>query len=257
MSDTLKRLQTISHRLHKDKSEVATSFLSTLKESLAKRGYRADLALGTEARSTSGAFSAHVSFDSRLGIPSEKDLITLVAQAYPTHEIQWEMAEVDTENGVVAMHLEPGIEVLPISSLTEIPPEFKAMGTGLYKRAVDHTVNEIWTLKKGDDGLALYRNHDDVEIVAEENSLRAGDIANTPYGPAKIIRFDDQGNAIVLVGEKKRLIAAKDLGMYSIEKEKTKLKDYYSEAYGDAEFASGLVEDYTTRSKNTKTKKKK
>ena len=44
--------------------------------------------------------------------------------------------------------------------------------------------------------------------------------------------------------------------MYSVESEKTKLKDYYAEAYGDADFASGLVEDYTTRSKK-KTKKSK
>jgi len=251
MNDNLKKLQKISHRLHKSNTEVASSFLSTLKGALAKRGYRADLGLATTAKSTAGAFSAYVSFDNRLGTPSEKDLITLVAQAYPTHDIAWEMADVDTESGTVSLHLEPGIEVIPVSSIKEIPPEFKSIGTALYKRAVDQTVSEIWTLKKTDDGMALYRSHDDVEITAEENQLRAGDVAETPYGLAKIIRFDDQGNAIVLVGENKRLVAKNDLGMYSIEKEKTKLKDYYSEAYGDAQFAQGLVEDFTTRDKKT------
>jgi hypothetical protein len=177
--------------------------------------------------------------------------MALVAQSYPTHEIDWELVEVDSDLGVVLLTLQPSTEVVPISSISEIPPEFKSIGTGLYKRAADATgnVQEIWTLKRGDDGLVLYRNNDDVEIEAKEDGFKAGDVANTPYGPGRILRFDEMGNAFVQVGNKKRLVAAKELGIYSIEKEKKKLTDYYSEAYGDPEFAKALTERYDTRKK--------
>jgi len=245
----IKRLQAISHRLHRDRTSVATDFVTGLKAALAKRGYRADLQISTEAKSTISRFSAAVPFDTQLGHPSEEDLMTLVAQAYPTHEIDWDLVEVDSDNGIVLLQLQPSTEVVPVHSISEIPPEFKSIGTGLYKRAADASgnVHEIWTLKRGDDGLVLYRTNDDVEIEAAEDTFKAGDVANTPYGPGRILRFDDKGNAFVQVGNKKRFVAGNELGIYSIEKEKKKLTDYYSEAYGDPEFAKALTEKYDTR----------
>lgn len=250
MSSKLKRLQAISHRLHKNESEVASEFVSGLQAALAQRGYRADLTITTDARSTVGRFTASIPFDPQLGHPSEDDLITLVAQNYPDHEIDWELAQVDDDLAVVMLSLDPATEIIPVTNISEIPPEFKPIGTGLYKRAVDVTgnVQEIWTLKRGDDGLVLYRNNDDVEIEAREEGLKAGDIANTPYGPGRIIRFDETGNAFVQVGNKKRLVAGSELGMYSVDSEKKKLTDYFSEAYGDAEFAKALTKKYDTRS---------
>ena len=245
----MKRLQAISHRLHKDRTSVANDFVVGLKAALSKRGYRADLQISTNAKSTANKFSASVPFDTQLGHPSEEDLITLVAQAYPTHEIDWELVEVDSDLGLVLLNLQPSTEVVPVTSISEIPPEFTSIGTGLYKRAVDTSgkVQEIWTLKRGDDGLMLYRNNNDVEIEAKEEGFKAGDVANTPYGPGRILRFDEMGNAFVQVGNKKRLVAGKELGMYSIDKEKNKLTQYYSEAYGDPEFAKALTENYTKR----------
>jgi len=248
-SAKIKRLQAISHRLHKDRTSVATEFVSGLKAALSKRGYRADLVISTTAKSTVSRFRASVPFDTNLGHPSEEDLMGLVAQSYPTHEIDWELVEVDSDLGLVLLTLEPSTEIIPVNSISEIPPEFKSIGTGLYKRAVDASgnVHEVWTLKRGDDGLVLFRNNDDVEIEAKEDGFKAGDIANTPYGPGRILRFDDHGNAFVQVGNKKRLVAGKELGVYSIEKEKKKLTDYYSEAFGDPEFAKALTENYDTR----------
>jgi len=245
----MKRLQAISHRLHRDRTSVATEFVTGLKAALSKRGYRADLEISTAAKSTVSRFSASVPFDTQLGHPSEEDLMALVAQSYPMHEIDWELVEVDSDNGTVLLNLQPSTEVVPIQSISEIPPEFKSIGTGLYKRAADASgnVQEVWTLKRGDDGLVLYRNHDDVEIEAKEEGFKAGDVANTPYGPGRILRFDDTGNAFVQVGNKKRLVAAGELGMYSLDKEKKKLTDYYTEAYGDPEFAKALTENYNTR----------
>lgn len=251
--ENLKRLQTMSHRTHRSQTEVAKEFVAGLKKALAKRGYRADLAIATDARSTAGTFTAAVRFDPQLGHPAEEDIISLVASKYPQHEIDWELAEVDSDQGIVLLSLNPSAEVIPIKSLSEIPPEFRSIGTGLYKRAVDTTgkVSEIWTLKKGEDGLFLYRNNDDIEVQAEEG-LKAGDIANTPYGPGRIIRFDDAGNAFVQVGNASRIVAAKELGIYSIEKEKKLLTDYYAQTYGDESFAEALVKDYTTNKKNKK-----
>jgi len=248
---TMKRLQAISHRLHNDRTSVASEFVTGLKAALGKRGYRADLELSTEAKSTISRFSAAVPFNKELGHPSEEDLMSLVAQSYPTHEIAWDLVEVDSDNGIVLLQLEPSTEVVPVKSISEIPPEFTSIGTGLYKRAADASgnVQEIWTLKRGDEGLMLYRNNDDIEIESKEDGFKAGDVANTPYGPGRILRFDDMGNAFVQVGNKKRLVAAKELGMYSVEKEKKKLTDYYTEAYGDPEFAKALTEKYDTRKK--------
>jgi hypothetical protein len=246
----MKRIQAISHRLHRDRTSVATEFVTGLKAALAKRGHRADLAISTDAKSTANRFTASVPFDVQLGHPAEEDLMTLVAQSYPNHEIDWEMVQVDSDLGVVLLTLEPSTEVVPIASISEIPPEFKSIGTGLYKRAADASgnVQEIWTLKRGDDGLMLYRNNDDVEIEANDDSdFKAGDVANTPYGPGRIIRFDELGNAFVQVGNNKRLVAAGELGIYSIEKEKKKLTEYFSEAYGDPEFAKALTDNYDTR----------
>lgn len=246
----LKRLQSISHRTNPNQTEVAKQFVHGLRAALAKRGYRADLSIATDARSTMGKFTASVAFNPELGHPSEDDLVTLVAQSYPAHEIDWEMVEVDSDQGTVVMMLQPAQEVIPVSSMASIPAEFKSIGTGLYKRAVDSTVSEIWTLKKTDDGLALYRSPDDIEVQAEDNQIKAGDVVNTPYGPGKVVRLDEVGNAYCLVGSRKHLIALKDLGVFDINKEKGKLKEYYAQIYGD-QFAQDLVDSYTTN-KNIK-----
>lgn len=251
----MKRLQQISHRVNRDQTEVAKSFLGGLQKHLASRGHRADLKITTKARDTSGRFRASVKFDSRLGYPSDDDLLTLVAQSYPTHEIDWDLADVDMDLGLVLLQLEPSVEVVPVESMGQIPPEFKPIGSGIYKRARDASgnVNEIWTLSKGPDGLMLYRNEDDLEVSAEDESgFRAGDVVNTPYGPGRIQRFDEVGNAIVTVGSKKRLVAAGDMYKYDIKKEKKKLEDYFATAYGDRAWAQALMEDYTTKHKKNK-----
>ena len=253
-TELLQRIKNASHRVHRSKAESENQFLSGLKAVLASRGHRADLALSTDARDTQGSFSASVRFDATLGYPTENHLLTLVAQAYPTHDIAWDMAQVDSESGIVILQLEPAMEVIPLASLDEIPAEFKPIGTGLYKRAVDASerVHEIWTLKGGDDGLMLYRNNDDLEIVADEEGFKAGDVVNTPEGVGKIVRFDEIGNAFVQIGNQKRLIAGSELRPYDINKEKKKLEDYYAEAFGSRDLATSMVEDFATRQKKRK-----
>lgn len=244
MKDLGKRLKMMSQRVNRDRTDAAKEFLSTLKKQLGERKYRADLQLVTASKSTRGRFSAEIRFNPQLGHPAEKDVITLVAQSYPSHDIDWEVLEVDTANGIVSLMLEPSVEVMPVESVKSIPAEFVSIGTGLYKRARDASgkVNEIWTLKKGEGGLALYRNPNDLEVTAEDESgFRAGDVVNTPYGVGRIQRFDDLGNAFVQVGTKQRLVGAVDLQKYDIDKERSKLKDYYAEAYGDPSFADALV----------------
>lgn len=250
MSKTdLKRLQAISHRMNPNHTEISKQFLHGLKSALAKRGYRADLSISTDSRNTLGTFTASVSFNPDLGHPGEEDLVTLVAQSYPAHEIDWELVEVDSDQGTVVMMLQPSQEVIPVSSVVSIPAEFKSIGTGLYKRAVDSTVSEIWTLKKTDDGLALYRSQNDIEVHAEDNQIKAGDVVNTPYGPGKVVRLEEgTDNAYVLVGNKKRLVAGKDLLPYDIDKEKSKLMEYYKQIYGP-EFSEDLIKNYVTRNK--------
>jgi hypothetical protein len=242
----MKRLQKIGQRVNMDQTEVASEFISTLKQTLAKRGYRADLSLTTDARSTAGHFCASVRFDKELGYPSDKDLMTLVAQSYPQHEIDWELAQVDPDMGIVVLNLEPSVECVPVKDINSIPPDFKSIGAGLYKRAADTTgkVHEIWTLSKGDEGLVLYKNNKDLDIQAEEEGFKAGDVVMTADGRCgRIIKFDDFNNAFVQIGKQKQLVAATELQKYSIEDEKKKLTDFYTQIYGP-DFASALTNSY-------------
>ncbi len=252
----LKRLQKISHRVNYDQTELATEFIGGLKAALAKRGYRADLSIATNARSTVGTFTASVRFDTSLGHPTEEDLVSLVAKSYNTHEIDWELAEVDSDQGLILMSLKPSVEMIPIKSIQEIPPEFKAIGTGIYKRAVDSTVSEIWELKRGEDGLFMYKKNDDMEVKADEGGFKAGDCVVTPYGIGKIVRFTDEGNAYVLCGNTKHLVCGRELEPYRIEKEKKLLEEYYSAMYGDVNFARELTKSTEQLLRPTNPKKK-
>lgn len=242
----MKRLQAISHRTHQTHTDLAKEFLLTLKAKLARRKYRADLSLVTAAKSTEGSFSAEVKYNAMLGHPSEDDLLTLVAQSYPTHEINWELIDVDSGAGIVTMMLDPAVEVVPVKDLKSIPPEFTPIGTALYKRASDTTgkVNEIWKLTKTNNGLALFRNNDDIEVTAEEDTgFKSGDVVKTPNGVGIIKRMDELDNAFVQIGNNMHLIGASDLEKYDVDKDRTLLQKYYEQLYGK-EFADQLVKSF-------------
>lgn len=252
-SELRSRLRKINHGTNLDKKELSREFFSGLQKKLKARGYRADLKLTTDARSTKGKFKAHVKFDPKLGHPDETDLLALVAQDYPKHQVDWELAQIDPDSGIVVMVLEPSMEVIPVASINAIPPEFRPIGTALYKRAADPSgkVNEIWTLKKDRDGhMCLFRNPEDIEVHAEEdNSFKANDVVDTPYGYGRIVRFDDAGNAFVQLGHQTRLCAKDDLKPYKKQKEESKLADMFEMIYGDREFAKALVDDYGRKDK--------
>lgn len=244
----MKQLQALSHRLNRNQTDLAQEFMDMLKTKLAERKYRADLNFVTAAKNTQGSFNAEIRYNPELGYPDEQDLLTLVAQNAPDHDINWELVDVDEGSGLVTLFLEPSVEVLPVTSVKAIPSEFVAIGTGIYKRAADNTgkVHEIWTLKKGEDGLALYRSQHDLEVTADDDGgFKAGDIVFTEeYGPGRIQRFDDLGNAFVTVGNKTHLVAAMDLKKYDKSKEESALRDYFAQAYGDPSFADALVKNY-------------
>lgn len=240
----LQRLHACNHRQDVMETRVSQDIMKGLRAHLEKRGYRADLKLVTASKNTEGSFHAEVKFRADLGFPAEQDLMAIVAQSYPQHQIEWETAEVDANAGIVLLNLNQSVECVPISSMKEIPSEFVSIGAGIYKRAADTTgqVMEIWKLKKDDAGsLALYRNHDDVEVTASDEEFRAGDVVNTPYGCGKITRFDDLGNAFVQIGNKMHLVAADEVQDYDINKERKALTDYYAQAVGDTDFANALT----------------
>jgi len=239
------RLQAISHRQSANSSEMRGRFLSNLRDKLAERKYRADMTLSTDDQDTARKFAAVVRYNPALGYPSEYDLMSIVAQSYSDHNIDWEHINVDEANGVVMLYLQPSVEVIPVNSVKEVPPEFTAIGTALYKRAADASgkVQEIWSLKKTDNGLALYRSPEDLEVTAEGSSGPVkGSVVDTPYGPAIVQRFDEMGNVFVQVGNKTHLVAATDTMPYDIDKERKALEDYYAQVYGDREFAKELVQ---------------
>lgn len=239
-----KRLQAVSHKVNRHQNLATKEALSAVRDKLRERGYRADLQLSVKP-GFKGRASAEVRFEPTLGHPDENDLMTLVAQEVPDYEISWDTVNVDPSLGVIYLNLEPSVEVVPVKSMSDIPSEFVALGTALYKRASSPSGDayEIWSLKKTDGGLALFNTKEQVVTAEETTGHRAGDVVNTPHGPGKIVRFDDLGNAFVQVGKNLRLVAEKDMQDYSITKERSKLFDYYAQLYGE-EFANALVKEY-------------
>lgn len=239
-------------------------FVAELAEKMSKFKFRADLSLSTNSRRTDGIFQAVVAFNPDLSYPSEKDLTTIVAQHYPTHEIDWELCDLDEEQGHLALTLKPSVAVVPIESVSKIPSEFKAIGTGLYRKASDPggTVSEIWELKKGEDGLFLYRK--ETEVMASSDEIATGDIVSfNDRGEEQLGRVtsvDEAGNAYVMVGNRKRLVAAQNLNKYEVtaapaKDEAKKLLDYYTKAYGDAEYAKQLVREFSSKKKKASMKR--
>jgi hypothetical protein len=243
--------------LHKDAEEKR--FMDSLKKWLTAKGYRADLKMIAVDGRPKNRFSVTVRYAKELKLPTERDLMAIAAESYPQHEIDWPLTNVDQDDGIIMLVLTPSVESIPVESIEKIPPEFKAIGTGLYKRAADSTgnVHEIWTLRKGDEGLVLYRNQDDLEVKAEEEGLKAGDVVQTPYGPGRISKFDEGGNAFVQIAGsgKVRLVAKTDMVPYDQSKEKAKLKEYYEVAFGDADLAESMTRDFSDVT-NPFTKKK-
>ena len=224
------------------KQKMRNDFFNELKDHLAKVGYRADLHIVGSKKTGENKYTVKVKFDNKLGYPQDKDLMSLVAQSYDDYEIEWQSVEVDNE-GEIYFDVVPEVEVIPLSDISKIPPEFVNVGTGIYKRASDEekTVFEIWELRKGQDAqLALYKKNDDLEVTSEKEQFRTGDFVKTPYGVGKIDQFDEVGNALVQIGDLKKMVAASDLFNYKIENEKKKLYEYYKEIYGE-EYAKDLV----------------
>jgi len=241
-----KRLQAVSHKVNHHQNLATKEALAAVRSKLRERGYRADMQFAVTAHQSTGRVNAELRFEPELGHPDEHDLVALVAQEMPDYEIEWETINVDPSMGVIYLNLEPSVEMVPIKSMSDIPSEFVSIGTALYKRASTPSSDsyEIWSLKKTDNGLALFNTKETV-VTAEDESqgYKSGDVVNTPYGPGKVVRFDDLGNAFVQIGKTVRLVAEKDMGEYSISKEKQKLADFYAQIYGP-EYAALLVKEY-------------
>jgi len=229
--------------------QAQREFVNSVRDVMAKKGYRADLVLVGSMKSGDYDY-IEIKYNTDLGYPTEKDLMSLVSNNFKNRSIDWGTVSVDSDEGTISINLAASVDVIPLESISKIPPSFVSIGTALYRRALDSSgdTHEIWSLKKDENGdFALYKNCDDIETTAEsgaENEFIAGDIVDTEYGPGKIIRFDDLGNAIVLVGSKRHLVAADEMQTYNVDKEKQKLIDYFTQAYGDPNFAKALVEKY-------------
>jgi hypothetical protein len=247
-SEKVERMQAISHHVNKGEGEMKTEIISSIKSYLDKKGYRADLCLVSRRKPVANqVFPVEIRYNAKFEYPSERDLMALVAESFNGYEIDWGTAQVDTNDGLVALTLKPAVEIIPVANIKEIPPEFVAIGTGLFKRKANASgdVMEIWELKKDGNNLSLTRKMDDMDITAKEDEeFKAGDAVETPEGVGRILRFDDVGNALVQIGSLKRLVAKDDIRPYKMNDEKAKLVQYFTEAYGDADFARSLVEEH-------------
>lgn len=246
--EKVSRMQAISHNVNKGEGEMKSEIINSIKSYLDQKGYRADLCLVSRYKPVeSHTFPVEIRYNAEFKYPNEKDLMALVAESYKGYEIDWLTADVDTNEGLIRLDLKPSIEIIPIANIKEIPPEFIAVGTGIFKRKASASgdVMEIWELKKDGNNFSLVRKMDDMDITAkDEDGFKTGDAVETPEGVGRIVRFDEVGNALVQIGSQKRLVAKDDLRTYKVDQEKSKLVQYFTEAYGDPEFARALVEEH-------------
>lgn len=247
------KLVHMNNKYIKARQTWGNDLLSNVKKTLRKNSYRTDLKMICKEAS-SGDFEAKVKYDIYLEYPTKQDLSAIVAQHFPTHEINWELVDVDDHDGTVTMMLSPAQEIIPLQSVRDIPKEFEAVGTGTYKRAqvADKSIYEIWSLVQNGNDYALIRNKDEYEVVSSEKfKFRKGDIVATPYGEGIFQEYDNIGNGFVQVGNRKHLVAKDELmehylgtdkdEKYNSKKDKTKEYDYFSQVYGP-EYAKQLVD---------------
>lgn len=245
--DFMQRVVNLTNSEKRAKTEWGNDLLTNLKAGLAVRQHRADLQLICKNEPV-GSFPVIVKFAKILGYPTQKDLTTITAQNFPGHEINWELVDVDDTSQTITLMLSPSEEIVHVNSIQDIPKDFESIGSCLYKRAenADKSIYGIWTLKELDGNLALVRNKDEYEVVANtaDVGFKKGDVVDTPYGLGLFQRYDEIGNGFVQCGTTLHLVAKDGIFGYDVSKEKTKLYDYFAQIYGP-EFAKGLVEDYS------------
>lgn len=247
----MQSIKNLTNSHERAKNEWGNDFLKNLKVRLSSKGYRSDLKVFCK-NASKGDFEITVKYDNVLGYPTQKDLIGLVANKFPTHDINWDLVDVNDNTNIITMMLSPSKEIVPVESINKIPEEFQYVGTNIYKRASDkhNEIFEIWSLTTANDGsMALIRNKGDFEVLSNDfNKFKKGDTVNTPYGLGLFQRYDDLGNGFVQVGNRVHLVAKDELKPYNQDKELTKIKDYYTQVYGP-EFAKELTEDYSDQPK--------
>ena len=227
----------------KKKEAMKKQFVDTLRSFMERKGYRADLVVVSNQKTSERNVSVEIKYNTEFDFPADKDLMALIATTYPDYEVDWATAVVDDEAGTIAINLRPTREIIPIKGYKDIPSDFEPQGTGIFHRKADATGNvaEVWELRKGaDGGLALVRKMDDMQVLkGEEDSIKVNDAVRTPEGVGRVESFDEVGNAYVRIGNQKRLMAAEDLAKYDTNKDKQTLFEYFKQVYGD-EFAKAL-----------------
>lgn len=241
-------------------------FLDNLAAGLRTRGYRADIKASRQPYVSEGQHYLDVEFSSFLGHPKFEHLQAFVADQLPQCEIRR-----DDINLVSSTLLRVGIQVkedrIPLTSARAVPPAFKSIGTGLYRKAGDD--HSIWALENdGNGGYSLVRKRgEESEPVFGElprtasAELSVGDRVKTPDGIGRLLSFDRAGNPIVdLDGGRflyRRAQVIKDMptsvpGLppdhrsnefhkFRRSREQSYEADFYAKVFGDSEFANQLV----------------
>jgi len=181
--------------------------------------HRKDMKRASRMDVIDGKKIIYIKYANSIGLPDIEEMTNYVVANYHGFKPLFENADHDEKNHVVAIEIvkdEPRIAVKDIES---IPAGFKPIGSGLYK---DASENQIWTLKKSDDGsLNLTRSAEEKPILEEAptdvfkvaKQFKKGDEVSLRSGErGTIISFDKVGNSVVKIeGEDKLRIVSSNL----------------------------------------------
>jgi len=202
-----------------------------------KRGHRPDMAVEASADLNGKRKSVRVAFNRQLGRPSDAQFDGFVASAFPGHEINWKTAKID-EHGMQA-EIRVREERVPVPDIKSIPQGFERVASATYVKRGDKSFS-VWRLEKDAGGLCLVREQDETTSPAT-NEFKANQLVRTPEGDAVVILITGDRARVRMPDGTEREHGVKVLAVYESEEEKKKMVEYYTKAYGDAEYARKLV----------------
>ena len=218
-----------------DLSKIAKNF----KRESDKHGHRLDMTLHASADTYGGKRKkVRIGFNNQLGNPSDQDVEGFARAHFPGFVPFWKSASFG--QSFLDIELRAYEERIPVAGIKELPEGFERVATATYRRIeADGKTFSVWRLEKDAEGLSLIREKNENAPVAAPK-VQGGQWVNTPDGPGQVVSASGNSVRVKFRDETQREYPLRTVATLSTEEQK-KLFDYYSQAFGDPEFAKKLV----------------
>lgn len=209
------------------------------KSEIEKRGHRPDMVVEATAEIGAKKRSVRIAFNNQLGKPKDAQFDGFVGTIFPGYEINWKTAKID-DNGMQA-EIRVREDRIPVPDSKSIPAGFERVASATYIQRTADKAFSVWRLEKDAGGMCLVREQDEM-VSPATNEFKAKQLVRTPEGDAIVILVTGDKARVRAADGTEREHGVKVLAAYESEEEKRKMIEYYTTAYGDADYARRLVE---------------